>query len=493
MPSDIRQAKERALAIAGARFRRGESSYQDPEQAYGPPLPIWRPQPKHLEVEKQLRMGRRHNLLVGGSRSGKTALIVKHILRRALIADQSRHVMFRHRGNAARSSLRLDTLPKVVRMCYPRLRLHYHDQDGYASTPNGSEIWWGGLDEKERVEKILGLEFATTFLNESSQIRYGTVLTVRTRLAQVCRTRGGKILAQQELMDLNPVGKSHYSHREHVQHIDPENRRPLDPEFVLKEQYHAFLQPQDNAPNLDPAYLDSLARAPARYRRRYYEGQYVDDVEGALWTMEAIDHARASPTEMPDSMDRVVVAVDPSGTDGDEDSRSDDVGIVVCGREGTGERSVGWLLEDATCNEAPLEWGRRAVALYRKWRADRIVAERNFGGEMVRAVIDAAARSMGVVLPPVELVTASRGKAIRAEPVSVLVGHIYNDDWAGCRVRHAGEFVELEEELLNFSTFGYLGPRSPNRADAYIWAMTDLMLGEQTPSLWGQADLELVQ
>ncbi len=668
-----KEDKYRLVALAASRINRGEVRYTDPEDQYGPPLPSYRPQPKHLEVEENLRRGRRHNLLVGGSRSGKTFLYVKHIVRRALLADESRHAVLRFRANSVRSSIRLDTLPKVVRMCYPRLQLHYHDMDGYASTPNGSEIWWGGLDEKERIEKILGTEFCvdpeskvltadlrwvpavslqagdeligfpeslegrcrllpsfveqhkiitsrkfriktnkgttvvsanhrfvayyddgrgkgtsgspyrtfswlaaqdlrlgdairfttspwkegtssvgfrgvsvdeqnsryllaginpegnhvaiveeiedlgegpvvsmqtstktfihdgfmghncTIFLNEASQISFNTVQVTRTRLAQVCRTRTGKLLAQQELIDLNPVGKGHYTHREHIQHIDPESRRPMDPEFVRRELYYSFIQPHDNSGNLDPGYLDSLARLPARTRRRFYEGQYVDDVEGALWTMEALDHARTDPEDLPEDLDRVVVAVDPSGTSGSEETRSDDVGIVVAGREGTGEDSTGWLIEDATCNEPPEEWGRRAVMLYRKHRADRIVAEVNFGGDMVRAVIDAAARAQGIALPPVVMVRSSRGKAIRAEPVSVLAGHVHNDEWTGDRVRHAGDFRDLEEEMMNFSVFGYSGTRSPNRADAYVFAMTDLMLGEQVPQLWSQRDLEVVE
>ena len=433
--------------------------------------------------------------MVGGARSGKTFIGVKHVIRRALIAEASRHVIFRLRGNAVRRSIWLDTLPKVQRLCYPGLKFISHAMDGYVEVPhNGAEIWIGGLDDKERAEKILGLEFATIFGNECSQIPFSSILTARTRLAQVAHDWRKRQLIQQEILDLNPVGKSHYSHREFIQSVDPENRRPLT-EQERADHYYAFLQPQDNAANLDPAYLESLARSPERYRRRYYEGQYVDDVEGALWTMEALDHARCTIDDVPETLDRVVIGVDPSGTDGDEDNRSDDVGIVACGRAGTGNSSVGYMLEDATCNEPPEVWGRRVVALYRKWRADRIVAEVNFGGDMVRFVIDTAARQMGITLPPVEVIRVSRGKALRADPISVLAGHIHNDEWVGDRVRHVGDVTELaalEEELLNFSVYGYLGPKSPNRADAYCFALADLMLGEQTPGLWSASDLVLV-
>ena len=490
-----RQLKEK---IARAKLERDRRLATSPSDLYGPPLPQYNPQPKHLEVERGLKMGRRHNLVVGGSRSGKTFLICKRIIERALTAPRSDHLIDRFRANAARRSIWLGTMPMVRRVCFPNLRMEPHGSDMYWLLPNESRIWVAGLDEKERVEKILGTEFSSIYHNEASETPYSSVLTLRTRLAQVCYDRRGRRLIQQEFVDLNPVGQGHYSYREWILGVNPENRRPIPltstGTVIGRDQYYnAFVQPQDNAPNLEATYLASLANAPDRYRKRFYEGQYVADVEGALWTMEGLDHARVSADETPDTLDRVVVAIDPSGTSGDEETRSDDVGIVVAGREGTGERSLGWLLEDATCNEPPLEWGRRAVALYRKWMADKIVAEANFGGEMVAAVIDAAARSMNVVLPPVELVKASRGKAVRAEPVSVLAGHIRNDEWSGDRVRHAGEFIELEEELLNFSVFGYLGSKSPNRADAYVWAMTDLMLGEQSRGLWRATDMEVVQ
>jgi len=112
----------------------------------------------------------RHTLLVGGSRSGKTTLFVRAIGVRASRAENSRHAILRFRGNAARSSIALDTLPKVFRLCFPEVPLVEHRQDGYYSLPNGAEIWVGGLDDKDRVEKILGQEYSTIFINECSQV-----------------------------------------------------------------------------------------------------------------------------------------------------------------------------------------------------------------------------------------------------------------------------------------------------------------------------------
>ena len=111
----------------------------------------------------------RFTCLAGGTRSGKTFLIVRAIVARALKAKHSRHAILRFHANAARASIALDTLPNVMRLCFPRTTIKEHRQDGFFELSNGARIWIGGLDDKERVEKILGLEYATVFLNEASQ------------------------------------------------------------------------------------------------------------------------------------------------------------------------------------------------------------------------------------------------------------------------------------------------------------------------------------
>lgn len=476
------------------RMREVVSRQTEPvDPFYGPPSSGFRGlTPKQIEVERLFEEGHRNNLLVGGARSGKTFEICRHILKRAIVAPYSRHAILRFKGNAARASIWLNTLPQVRRLCYPNLHLQDHRIDGYISLPNGSEVWIGGLDEKDRVEKILGNEYATIYLNEGSQIPYSSVLVALTRLAQVIEMKGGGVLPQQFFADLNPVGKSHWSHRLFIQHIDPENARRM---VSAGDYVYRFVNPTDNAINLTPEYLASLEALPERYRRRFFDGVYVDEVEGALWTMESLDHCRATPDEVPRTLERVVIGVDPSGTAGDEDTRSNEVGIVVAGRD---TKRRGYVLADLSCQLAPEGWGRTVVAAYRDYGADRIVAEVNYGGDMVRAVIDAAARSMGMLLPPVEMVTATRGKAVRAEPISVLYGYERDGEWQRDQVRHVtpgevNDLAKLEEELLNFSTAGYLGPKSPNRADAYVWAMTDLMLGEQGGTLWSRQNLILVQ
>jgi hypothetical protein len=432
---------------------------------------VWRWNPKKIEANRLLGGPQRHTLLVGGSRSGKTALICRAILTRALRVERSRHAMLRLRGNAARASLWLDTLPKVARTCYPGLSLKDHRQDGYLSLPNKSEIWIGGLDDRDRVEKILGQEYASIYFNEGSQIPYASIQVALTRLAQTTE------LQQRAYYDLNPVGKSHWSYRLFIEKIDPESRIALADADT--DYRHMFLNPLDNAENLTPEYLRSLESMPESRKRRFFSGLYTEEIEGALWTLTSLEAAKITPEEVPKTLTRVVVAVDPSGTDGEDENRSDEVGIVVVGRDDKNP-STAYVLADLTCSLPPEGWGRRVVWAYNRYQADAVVAERNFGGDMVRYVIQTSAPPNQAV--PVYTVTASRGKAQRAEPVSALYGSTEAE--IPTRVKHVwgpgtdNDLSRLEDELLQFSTYGYQGTRSPNRADALIWGVSHLMLND---------------
>jgi phage terminase large subunit-like protein len=404
------------------------------------------------EAARRLLDGpQRYTCLAGGTRSGKTFLIVRAILIRALQEKGSRHAILRFRANAARASIALGTLPQVVDLCFPGVTLKEHRQDGYFALPNGSRIWIGGLDDKDRVEKILGLEYATVFLNEASQIPYSSALVAFTRLAQV--TNG---IRQHAFVDLNPVGKSHWTNILFGDKRDPISKQPLkDPENYQR----AFLNPPDNAANLSGEFLASLDNLPQRQRKRFYEGVYIDEIDGALWTFETIDANRCAPEDISDDKRAaVVVAVDPSGAAGRDDLGADEIGIIVAARGFDGDC---YILADLSCREAPAVWGRRAVNAFHEFRADCIVAESNFGGEMVRATLQAADPNV-----PVRLVSASRGKAVRAEPVSVR--------YAQGQVHHAGRFGKLEDQLCAFSVAGYMGGGSPDHADAAIWALTYL-------------------
>jgi predicted phage terminase large subunit-like protein len=215
--------------------------------------------------------------------------------------------------------------------------------------------------------------------------------------------------------------------------------------------------------------FDNSANLPAsilRFYRERYEGtrlgrqelfaEMLEEVEGALWTASAIDgHRKAAAPDMK----RIVVAVDPSGTAGG--GAGDDIGIIVAG---LGVDGRFYVLADKSCNMAPAGWAHEVKQAYDDWQADRVVAEKNFGGAMVESVLRTAAGARDL---PVKMVTASRGKVARAEPIAAL--------YEQGKVSHVGKFDQLEDELCGMTPAGYFGPgRSPDRADALVWALTEL-------------------
>ena len=399
-----------------------------------------------------------HTMGFGGSRSGKTFLYTRNIAMRALKAPGSRHAIFRFRLNHLIASIYLDTFPKVMKLCFPGVPYEPHTQDKYVSIGDGSEIWFGGLDDKERAEKILGMEFATLFFNECSQIPYGSVLLGQTRLSQKAvqkiKGRPDSLLRLRAYYDCNPPPKSHWTYRLFIEKCDPETRKPL----ASPLDYAAFqMNPKDNIDNLSPEYIRQLEAMPARMRIRFLEGRFAEANPNALFPDENIDKWRVEDGVVP-AFVRVVVGVDPSGSGDIDNADNDEIGIVI-GALGTDGNA--YLLEDCTIKAGPGTWGRIATTAFDRHEADVIVGETNFGGAMVAQTIQVARPRT-----PFKAVTASRGKAVRAEPFSAL--------YEQGKVRHVGRFVELEDELSGFSTMGYTGERSPNRADAWVWVLAEL-------------------
>lgn len=411
--------------------------------------------PKQEEANELVGSDATHCMLFGGSRSGKTFLTVRNIVLRALKAPNSRHAILRFRFNHIKSSIIYDTFPKVMSIAFPDVEWQLNKTDWFAILPNGSEIWFGGLDDKERVEKILGNEYVTIYLNECSQISYPSVQIVLTRLAQKVYVNVQGIeqvpLKPRMFYDCNPPSKGHWTYRLFIKKEDPDSRTPLR----RPSNYVSFqMNPKDNEQNLSDEYLETLESMSTKLRKRFLEGEFTDDNPNALFKDETFDKWRAE--EVPQLL-RVVVAVDPSGSDGDEGN--DAIGIVVAG---LGIDGNVYVLEDCTINAAPTVWGNVAVTAFDRHKADVVVGEVNYGGAMVKYVIQTSRPHT-----PFMQVTASRGKHVRAEPISVL----YEDG----KVRHVGYFKELEDELLDFSTTGFTGDKSPNRADALVWAISALM------------------
>lgn len=217
----------------------------------------------------------------------------------------------------------------------------------------------------------------------------------------------------------------------------------------------------DNAQNLAATFLAKIIKKyeGTRLGRQELDAEVLDDMPGALWTRAMLERAFINWEAVP-PMEEIVVSIDPSGISDDDDD-GDSVGIIVAGRNG----DTGYLLEDLTCREGPHEWATRAVNAYKRWGADRIVAEVNYGGAMVEYTIRTIDDRV-----PIRVVHASRGKFIRAEPVSVL----YEQN----RVKHLGAFPDLEDQMTLLTRAGYQGLGSPDRLDAAVWALTDLLVEE---------------
>jgi len=210
----------------------------------------------------------------------------------------------------------------------------------------------------------------------------------------------------------------------------------------------------ENRANLPPAFLDQILRRyqGTRLGRQELDAELIEDVPGALWTRDVIEAARLRAA--PD-LKRVVVAIDPAAT---SQEGSDETGIVVAGLGGDGQ---GYVLEDLSLRASPEGWARRAVEAYRRWSADRLVAEVNQGGDMVASTLRMVDPSAAF-----RAVRATRGKYLRAEPVSAL--------YEQGRVHHVGAFPALEDQMCGFTRLA--DGRSPDRLDALVWAVTQLAL-----------------
>ncbi|MEM7688595.1 MAG: terminase family protein [Pseudomonadota bacterium] len=214
----------------------------------------------------------------------------------------------------------------------------------------------------------------------------------------------------------------------------------------------------ENAANLPARFLQAMASEfeGTQLGRQEIGGEFLSDVEGALWTRSLLETAR--DVSLGAERSRIVVAVDPPVS-----SKGDECGIIVAALTADG---IGQVLADCSLGGAlPGVWAKAVNTAAQEWRADRVVAEANQGGAMVESVLRAANQSL-----PVKLVHASRGKVARAEPIAAL--------YEARRVRHCGAFAKLEDQLCGLMTGGeYAGPgRSPDRADALVWALTELML-----------------
>lgn len=389
----------------------------------------------------------------GGSRSGKTFEMVRALIIRALKAPGSRHLVTRFHFRDTKIAIFMDTLPKVLALCFPELKegvhFDYNKTDFFIKFYNGSEIWIGGLDEKERTEKILGLEYATIYFNEVSQISFASVETALTRLAQKTP------LKNKAYFDCNPPTKSHWLYFYFFLKVNPTTRiaSPF-PDLLADIQ----MNPEGNRQNLPDNYIEQeLGGLSERKRKRFQLGEWLDDVEGALWKRQWINNNRVQKAP---ALMRIVVAVDPAVTSSES---SNATGITVQGIDTRQPLPHFYVLADRTVEQAtPLEWGQAAINAFHEFEADLMVGEVNNGGELVERNVKAIEPNI-----PFRMEHASRGKIMRAEPIA----NLYEQG----RVHHVGEHPELEDEQCSYSPQMEMEQiNSPNHLDACVWGLTTL-------------------
>jgi predicted phage terminase large subunit-like protein len=328
--------------------------------------------------------------------------------------------------------------------CSPeRFRPEYQSVRRQLTWPNGATAIAYSADEPERLR---GPNFAAAWCDEVGVWRYPQAAWDNLMLA----LRYGKNPRCVVSTTPRPTKLLKYL----VSRADPNNPDA----FTVLTRSRTI----DNAANLAPAFLETITAAyqGTRLGRQELDAEMLDDVVGALWQRAWIDDARVLVA--PADLTRVVVAVDPAVSTGEN---SDETGIIVAGRTRDGH---GYVLDDLSGKFQPEVWARRAVDAFKRHKADRIVAESNMGGDLVRSNIRAVDANV-----PVTLVHASRGKVVRAEPVSTR--------YEQGRVHHVGTFALLEDQQCGFTSdfdrgrAGY----SPDRVDALVWAVTELLGGHE--------------
>jgi len=410
---------------------------------------------KQIEATKLLISNAMDIMFFGGGRSGKTFLFVRSIFIRALKV-KSNHAIFRFRFNHVKQSIFQGTIPKVIDLCFPDIKDILYDGINKSDTtlefPNKSMLYLGGLDDKDRTEKILGNEFSTIFLNEVTQISLDSILIAKTRLAEKNE------LKKRMYYDMNPPAKKHWTYKMFIEKKNPVDGSPLaDPDDCVS----ILMNPMDNLENIDKNYIKVLDSLPERQKKRFKLGEFQEEAEGKVFKEKWIKRLWELPIDL-----KIVVAIDPAISHNED---SDEYGITVCGRYG----DFGILIADLSDQMTPDEMANTALDAFDEYGAQEIIVESNNGGDHLETVIKHNRQ-----FAPVRQIRASKGKVKRAIPVA----HLYEKGL----ISHYGVFEKLEDEMMIFDEdeTKMKGFPSPNRVDSMVWGFASLFdLDEVEPKL----------
>ena len=382
------------------------------------------------EIFSRMMRPSRYKALYGGRGSGKSHFFAEAMVGNAAINQGFRAVCVREVQKSLKESAKRLIEDKIAAMGYSDRFIIQRDQ---IITPGNGVIIFEGMSD-HTAETIKSLEGMQVCWVEEAQTLSAKSLEM---LRPTIRAPGSEIW-----FSWNPRSKS--------DPVDAFFRGSRPPEDAIIEQIN-YTDNRFFPAELEAERLHDKETNPDRYAHIWL-GAYEPEALGAIWTRQVIEDNRRP--EAP-ALERIVVGVDPAVTNTEV---SDMHGIVVCS---LGEDGHGYVLEDASLKGSPHQWANRALAMYDKWEADAIVIEVNQGGDMVRHTLESTGRGARIVE-----VRATRGKHVRAEPISAL--------YSTGRIHHVGTFSDLEDQLVLFTAHGYEGDDSPDIADAMIWGMTEL-------------------
>jgi energy-coupling factor transporter ATP-binding protein EcfA2 len=304
----------------------------------------------------------------------------------------------------------------------------------------GSKILFRGIKTSSGVNtaNLKSIAGVTTFVLEEAEELVDEDIFDRIDLSVRDVNKPNRVM-----LIMNPSFKSHWVYKRFVKNPDSKYCTYIHTTYLHNKQ------------NLSQSFIEQAKRTRKENQHRYehlFLGKWLDDAEGMLWNRPIIERSRM-PTAP--ELQRIVVAIDPAAT---ANMESDETGIIVCGKDKAG---YGYVLEDLSGKYSPSQWGNIAVKARERWNADCIVAEKNQGGDMVESVIRSAGEKQRI-----KLVTATKGKFVRAEPIYSL--------YEQGKIFHIGHFPLLESQMI---TFDPDKGKSPDRVDALVWAFTELMLG----------------
>jgi phage terminase large subunit-like protein len=380
------------------------------------------------------RNPKRYTILTGGRGSGKSYHVAYFLL--WLIHEPGHVVLFtRYTLVSAGISIMPEFLEKIDLL--NKLDEFHITKDEIIHKVSGSRIIFKGIKTSSgnQTANLKSIQGVTTFiLDEAEEL---TDYDSFEKIDLSIRQQG---IANRVVLVMNPSNKSHWVFTNYIN----ANRDDVT---------HVHTTYMDNLANLSESFLEQAERTrqtnPIRYKH-IFGGEWLDESEGILWNRMIINQARTDTY----TAKRIVIGVDPATT---ATMDSDETGIIVGCIDDNGN---GYVLEDLSGRYSPSQWGALVGSAYTRWNADCIVAEKNQGGDMVETILRQHHKTARV-----KLVSATKGKAVRAEPIYGL--------YEQGKVYHVGQFPILEHQMV---TFNPESGQSPDRVDALVWLFTDLML-----------------